>query len=214
LRCPDVSRDGRTLALLRSEAQSGDAYANGRRDEIGLFSTRNWKRRDVISWPQTSIEKVAFCGDGQTLLILTSTFYWAKKKSGANDVYPVMKLRMLDLKMRRERLVRTFAGSRFPQLVVSRDGKFFALYENFPISESLDSQTLALLSETAFIEIRDGSNGKKLASLRAKEGLGNAVMAFAPDNSALYFVNRGAERWPREEWKIGVEYSQLRVRGR
>jgi WD40 repeat protein len=212
LRLPCVSRDGRVLAVMHTDEQS--EYANGGRDEIGLFSTRSWKRRRVLSWPHSSINALAFIGNGQTLLARTTSWYWAKKKSGANDVYPVTKLRFINLQTRRERVIETSPQWINNDLVVSPDRKYFALYQKFSATTPPVNRAANLLWEKSFLEIRDGFTGKKIASLHANEGFGNLSLAFAPDNSALYFSNYGLERWPRSKWKIGVAYSDIRMRGR
>ena len=122
---------------------------------------------------------------------------------------------MVDLKTRRERVVRTYQNYRDADVAVSPDGKYFALCETFTATTPPVNQTAAILWKKSFIEIRDGFSGKKIASLRADEGFhSNTAMVFASDNSALYFRNRVMERWPRARWKIGVPYSKIRAPGK
>jgi len=112
-------------------------------------------------------------------------------------------VRLLDWKSRRERIVRRSSEWRSHGLAISLDGQMFALADTFMVSHQVGYKALAIDKETTFIEIRESKNGTKTASLRLDSD-GADAMAFAPDNSVLYFTQGNVQRWPRSQWKIGV----------
>ena len=80
LRSPSFSPDGKQLALVRDAASDGNwGYANGRGDEIGIFSTQTWRRTRVFSWPHTEVRAMGFVNNGQSLILNTTTVRWAKQ---------------------------------------------------------------------------------------------------------------------------------------
>jgi Tol biopolymer transport system component len=204
---PSPSPDGRSLAVIRSETQNAEAHANGRRDEIGLFSTRTWKLRRVFSWPNTSIETMGFVDGGRSLVVRTTTWRWAKAKSGHNSMYPVSRVLLLDPKSRRQRVVKQLPEWRSRDLAISPDGRLFALADSFSVLRSIGPGMVTADRETTFIEIREARTGRKQASLRLPGESHLKAMTFAADSATLYFSTGQVGRWEKKNWKVGAALS-------
>ena len=208
LQFPVSSSDGKNLAVVRVEDSEGGnySYANGRRDEIGLFSTRTWRAKRVYSWPNTTIRGIGFVENGRKLVVNSTTVRWAKSKTGNNSFYPTSSVRLLDLKTGRERVVRQLPVWRSYEhdMAISPDGRFFSIADSFTVYRSVGHRMIAAEKESSSIEIRDGRTGHKIASLLLPNIGSVRAMAFAPDNSVLYYDAATVKRWPRKKWKIGV----------
>ena len=206
-RAASCSPDGKVLATLRSASLTDVGYAAGGQDKIALFSTQSWRRTRTFSWPKTHLQTIGFVNNGRHLVILVTTY--RKGAAGSQSIEQPSSIRLLDLKTGRDRVVRHSPPSavwRNRCFAVAPDGRFFALTYTAKSPRARD-QRADKDEEPTIIEIYDAKTGYKTASLwlpKADDLRGVGVMAFAPDNSTLYYQDRGVKRWPRHQWKIGA----------
>lgn len=218
LKSPVYSPDAQRLAIIRTQdTEMGNySYANGKRDKIGIFSTRNWRRTHTFSWPNTEVRAIGFINNGQTLIVNCTRGLWAKSKTGNNSIYPLSSVRLLDWKSGRERVLRQLPVWRSykQDLAISPDGRFFAIADAFPVYRSVGHRMVTAEKETSYIEIREAQDGKKIASLRLPNISSVRSMAFAPDNSVLYYVEgygNYIKQWPKTQWQIAHSPNSNRI---
>lgn len=185
---PTFSPDGKRLAVLRSARAAGIAYANGARDEIGVFSTRSGRRLRAFGWPATSLEAVAFIGDGRQLIVRATTWRWVKRPGGVNTVQGSSQLRLLPWRGGPQRLIAQATDLGRRGVTVSPSGRWFAFYSH-------------VAKGSAMLVVHDAFTLRRIGSLQLP-GAGHEQLAFAPDGSALYYCSGTLGKWPRDAWEL------------
>lgn len=115
-------------------------------------------------------------------------------------------LRLLDWKSGRQRILRQLPLWRDykDSLAISPDGRLFAVADTYTVYRSVGHRMITAEKETTFIEIRETKTGRKIASLKLPNVGLSPTLAFAPDNSVLYFQITGLKRWPKSSGKSGL----------
>lgn len=77
---PTFSPDGKRVAFVDNLAESVIGYANGKRDEVGIFSVQSGRRLQILKWNNTSIRDITFSPDGKYLAVIAREHQWSRQK--------------------------------------------------------------------------------------------------------------------------------------
>jgi WD40 repeat protein len=77
---PTFSPDGKRIAFVDNLAESVTSYANGNRDEVGIFSIQSGQRLKIFKWDNTNIRDIKYSPGGKYLAVIARKHQWSHQK--------------------------------------------------------------------------------------------------------------------------------------